>query len=89
MIAAVDCLALLQAQAARVHQRVAVGHLGGDDVAGHAGLVVDDGDALAGQSVEEPALADIRPAYDDDGAEHGVAVFTNRSIRSQASTSCS
>jgi len=67
--------ALLQPQPAGVHERVAVPDLGRDDVAGHARLVVDDGDPLAREPVEEPALADIGPAYDDDGAgtwRHGV-----------------
>ncbi len=80
-------LPLLQAEPAGVHERVAVLDLGGDHVARHPGLVVHDGDPPAREPVEEPALADVGPAYDDDGAEHGVAAFTNRSIRSQASTS--
>ena len=41
----------------------------GDAVAGDAGHVLDDADALAGQRVEEAALADVGPADDGDNGE--------------------
>src|SRR5690606_40248767 len=45
--------------------------LGRDDVAGDAGLVVDDGDAFPRQAIEEAALADIGSADDGYGTGHG------------------
>ena len=46
-----------------------------DAVAGRAGKVLDDRDALADQPVEEGGLADIGAANDgDDGEGHGAGV---------------
>ena len=44
--------------------------LGGDAVAGDAGLVVDDGDAPAGDAIEQGGLADIGSADDGNKAWH-------------------
>ena len=61
-----------QPEAARIEQRVAaVLDLGIDDVAGHAGHVVNDGDALAHQPVEQAAFPHIGATDDGDSARNG------------------
>ena len=44
--------------------------LGGDAVAGHPGLVMDDGDAAADDPVEQGGFPDIRTADDGDKTGH-------------------
>ena len=65
-------------EAGRVDQdqvEVAQAAAGEAAVAGDAGPVVDDGELLAGQPVEQRGLADVRPA--DDGEFEGHADFLN------------
>ena len=44
-------------------------------VAGHAGHVLNDGEAGAGEPVEEPRLAHVGPADDGDQRDEGVGLF--------------
>src|SRR5690606_1709806 len=65
-------LAALQTETTGVEQGVLpLLDLGRDDVAGDAGLIVDDGDAFPRQAIEEAALADIGSADDGYGTGHG------------------
>ena len=50
----------------QLEEAVVVAHQVREAVAGDAGLVVDDGDADAGEPIEHAALADVGPADDDD-----------------------
>ena len=65
----VGFFAAQQADAAGVNERerppVPFG-LGGDAVAGDAGLIVDNCDALADDAIEQRGLADIGPSDDGD-----------------------
>ena len=60
-----------EAKTAGVEQRVcALGDFRRNDVAGDAGLVVDDGNAFTRQAVEEATFADIGSADDGNGTGH-------------------
>ncbi len=63
-----------QLQAAGVHERKDAAVPFGvrvEPVAGGAGQILDDGEALADQAIEERRFADVRPAHDSDKWFHG------------------
>ncbi len=75
-------LGAVQADAARVHQRVAAfEHVGRDEVARDAGLVVHDRDASADQAVEKAALPDVGTAHDGYRAGKFSVPFHGGTVR--------
>ena len=58
----------LHADAAGIEQHVVVAHLGGDEVAGDSGHIVDDGHAFTAKPIKETAFPDIRAPDKGDGS---------------------